>query len=320
MSGREMKKYTGVVGKDRWDIFLDRIKTGAVFTYHPRRGTAKDVYIRPTNNQALIDALVKKSPSDYVTAFNMGVEAFDVNTGTREQLNSPYDLLKDAAFGSKDPFQAEKIQVDGLKTHLASLVGEENHIRVYVGPNKGIVPVDEIKHVVGGQKEDIILLFKKSPVAYVSLKSANSSKNMMQWGGISYLVKPKKGQPVKTYGGEASAFVSDAKTYFKNHGVTDVYRFIEDKRIAFEAVYGENGHVDLVSASKVPAFELDPQYGPGVYRFSGTVFYNSDIPDRDWTPIFMAMPSSSRNNFGIGGGRVGIYPLGFATARGAVEI
>ena len=331
MSGPEIKKYSGVPGKDRWEIFLNRINAGDVFIYEPRVRTPKKgslaapqkkvqraISISPKNNGALIAALTSKSVVDYVAAFSAGVEAFDVNTGAQIILRSPYDLVKDTDFGSTDPLLAEKIQVADLQAHLDSLKGEDRLIKVFVG-QKGVVPVDGINHIMGTNKEDIELLFKGQVVAYVSLKSANRPAQMMQWDGISELFNVTSGSTPTAQNTEIQDFVMDVDSYVKAYGVEYLYRDVSDD-IARQAVYGPGLYVDLVAASRNTSFVLEPEHGPGVYIFSGNVFYNPTLPDKNWKPVLFAMPNSTRNNLGVSGMRMGVYPVGFVNSKRGIYL
>lgn len=313
MSGREMKKYTGVAGKDRWDIFLNRIATGDKLTYQPNGQPSTQVVIPGAQNPQLVAALTNKSPVDYMAAFKAGVQAVDVSTGAPITINTPYDIFKDTAFGSTDPYAAEKIQVSALKSYLSSLKRKKKkgNIWVYIGPAKGAVPVDDIKHITGPQKRDIALLYRGQEVAYVSLKSANNPDQMMQWGGVSYLMS------AMTSNLSVGQFASKVRSSFASGRSTPMYKLLKGDPIGLDAVYGDNRDVDLVAASKNLTFV---QCAPGVYCFSGTVFYNPTLPTGYWEPVLMALPSSDRNDQGIPGARIGIYPLGFANAHGAILV
>jgi len=334
MSRREIDKFSGDPVKDRWDIFLRRIQSGDTFLYErevKRSGSGVPtgpkvqipITISAQNNSALIGALTQKSPAHYVAAFSAGVEAFDVNTGARVVLNSPYDLVKDADFGSMDPFAAEKIQVDSLKGYLQSLLPrkKKSGIKIFVG-QRGIVRVDDIKHVMGtgggrAPKEDISLLLKGKPVAHVSLKSASNPAQMRQWGGISDLYH---GSPSVAQNKEIQDFVAAVSAHYSSVRSEEVYRSVSPG-VGRSAVYGDSLHVDLVAISRNLSLVLNPTYGPGVFEFSGgTIFYNPALPDQEWEPVLFATPSSIRNDLGIPNARLGVFPLGFANSKGATLI
>jgi len=300
MSGREIRKFTGVEGKDRWEIFLDRIRRSDPFILNISGRPNRPVLISGEQNPTLVAALKAKDVPAYHAAFKSGVLVTDPATDETFKVTASGKILKDEQFGSYNPLAAEQIQVDSLAKVLAN--SKTGFINLYIGEGK-IVPVSGIEHIRGKQKEDIVLLMGKERVGFVSLKYADHPDEMMGWGGISNLYGAHE---------EVTHFIDDVSV----NPSTSQYREIDDPNLALDAVYGEDRHVNLVAASK--SLTLVPtKDDPSVFQFSGNVFYNPQMPKDFWRPVLLIFPSSTRGGKIIPGTRFGIYPHGFAMSKKA---
>jgi hypothetical protein len=313
LTGKQLDKLNHPDGVKRFSEFLHRIRKGI----HFQTTDGKIIQIHNTpRNRHLVAALRAESWGDYNRAFKSGVEI--------EVLHDPADptgglgfdiiksgakILKDPGFGSSDPFVAEKIQVSNLQVFLDT----HGPIPIYLGPTLGIETIDGLKYF-GEEtqdgvalKEDIALLSGGSQVALVSLKSADTPAEMMQWGGISDLLALN----IR----DTTDFKGDADLYLSQNGPGSIAREIGDPNIAKTAVYGLSSKVDIIAASKSLTFSPSSDHG-GAYLFTGQVFYKPQIPSGVWEPVYLTFPSSGRG----GGQRWGIYPRGFASSKGATFI
>tara|TARA_Y100000389_G_scaffold591_1_gene582 strand:- start:31456 stop:32391 length:936 start_codon:yes stop_codon:yes gene_type:complete len=150
-------------------------------------------------------------------------------------------------------------------------------------------------------------------VAWISHKKGSKAKDFGQWGGVSdreLAIVYKHAPEIKD---EVDSFVQALRKLSPNEefpkGVTFA-RKLKDGRLRGIAIYGIGWggnpgpqNVDLV-------LQGDPQFDGNRLVATGSAHANKERLEGEFEPILMARYSSDRNNFGIKGARVGVYPAG----------
>lgn len=180
----------------------------------------------------------------------------------------------------------------------------------------------------------------KTALAYISLKNAAQPNGINQWSGVSeYRNAPKTHDVTK--------FFERLKKYLKGpapaetDGIEDVApsktpepplifpkgvslrsAMPLDPYFARAACWGSNwssgvsgsNSVSMIYISTAPKVQLVPMDN-GVYRFEGVeTLYNGEIPPAGWEPYLWARYDGDRNDFGIKGCRIGVFPKEYRKA------
>lgn len=212
-------------------------------------------------------------------------------------------------------------QIDALKN--------ENGI-VKISCNSGICEIVSAEKVPGTPKADIVLKGKTDKDSiWISLKKGTKIKEFGGYGGISmlHLEKAKKNGAIKpsdikvakefaTHFGEIrkdnfKGRYSDDKTYPVPFALQRVALYGIDS--AKSKPFGKD-KCNYVIQSDPEKLRFEETKEKGIYVLTGAhVLIYPEIPDKnsEYYPIFCARNSRDRNNYGLKGIRVGIFPKGY---------
>lgn len=150
-------------------------------------------------------------------------------------------------------------------------------------------------------------------VAWISHKKGSKAKDFGQWGGVSdkeLSIVYKHSPEIKD---EVDSFVQAIRKLSPNEEYpkgSTFARKLKDGRLRGIAIYGVGWggkpgpqNVDLV-------LQGDPQFDGNRLVATGSAHANKERLEGDFEPVLMARYSGDRNNFGIKGARVGVYPAG----------
>ena len=165
----------------------------------------------------------------------------------------------------------------------------------------------------GGPKSDFHLLDDKDKeVVWISHKDGTRPKDFQQWGGISQKIEPTIFRHK-----EVQQFINDLKFDYPDGlpRATTLYRHIADKTLKMMSVYGNQfptrkegrQNCSILLQGPVKLKKVQKNY----VLESNHVHYNGDSVDGDgYDPVLMAIYKGDRNDAGVKGTRISIYPVG----------
>jgi hypothetical protein len=241
------------------------------------------------------------------------------------------DFLKNAEFGGKGPGGSTKkqdmqlasirqqIQTLKEKKELASLRQQIDNakvkeraatIKMRVGQK--IYDIFDAATTPGTPKSDFHLLdINLKECVWISHKDGKTARDFQQWGGLS-----NKHEPEIFVHPETQQFIADLKGLFPTQmtPATTVVRFIKDPKLRAMAVYGNQygkttfnkQNVNIVLQGDIKLKKSGSSY----YMDATNVHLNGEEMTGPYEPVFMAVYKGDRSDFGIGGARIGIAPIG----------
>lgn len=241
------------------------------------------------------------------------------------------DLLKNAEFGGKGPGGSTKkqdaqlaairqqIQTLKEKKELANLrqqidtakvKSKSATIKIKVG-EKIFDIFDAATTGPGNPKSDFHLLdVNLKECVWISHKDGKTARSFQQWGGMS-----QKHEPEIYAHPETQKFLTDVRGLFpgKMPSAMTVVRFIKDKKLKNMAVYGNQfGHtygrqnVNIVLQGDIKLAKKGSNYT----LTSNHTALNGEEMTGPYEPVFMATYKGDRSDFGVGGARITISPIG----------
>ncbi len=215
---------------------------------------------------------------------------------------------KPAGFSTRD----EDAALVSINQMFAKLKGSKSEMPLVIGNRT--VNVAKFVTTRGTPKSDFHAVDASgNEVAWISHKKGSKAKDFGQWGGVSdreLAIVYKHAPEIKD---EVDSFVQALRKLSPNEefpkGVTFA-RKLKDGRLRGIAIYGIGWggnpgpqNVDLV-------LQGDPQFDGNRLVATGSAHANKERLEGEFEPILMARYSGDRNNFGIKGARVGVYPAG----------
>ena len=215
---------------------------------------------------------------------------------------------KPAGFSTRD----EDAALVSINQMFAKLKGSKSEMPLVIGNRT--VNVAKFVTTRGTPKSDFHAVDASgNEVAWISHKKGSKAKDFGQWGGVSdreLAIVYKHAPEIKD---EVDSFVQALRKLSPNEefpkGVTFA-RKLKDGRLRGIAIYGVGWggnpgpqNVDLV-------LQGDPQFDGNRLVATGSAHANKERLEGEFEPILMARYSGDRNNFGIKGARVGVYPAG----------
>jgi len=318
----------------RWVVFKRKMDGGEKFTLADGRAVVIPIKSSQSSaNAELYDAVKKENPVAYKAAFKLGVEAF-ASDGKPVVIISPTELKKDDDFKTRkgSPWAAEGRQIAALDAAIKAAVVESGApINIKMGgvTAKGVVGCR--KGGSGAKADGVLVDENGESLAGLSLKYADAPSQMQQWGGVT---KYRGVGPVGRFEAGLLAykdvdskadepFVAPGEAYFME---------IQDKSFAQESVWGPEGEVAAVIATKgTVSLKSAPRDGFEFKVESGEIWYDRAVPEDDWRPVLAAI-KGDRNHLVRADGvsrsdaevlmkvRVGVYPFGFLSGRKVTNI
>jgi mannose-6-phosphate isomerase-like protein (cupin superfamily) len=282
----------------RFDVFLDKMRDGTAFM----SADGNEFTIPLEGNEELVSALSNKDHVAYSQAFRAGVV-----TGEGQIIHKSSLIKKTGDFGgiqSQARLQKENIQIDQINQALES-IGTPVDIDLGKRIARQVVACESVK---GTPKADAALIDESgAAVGYISLKYADTPKQMQQWGGVSNYKNHK----------EIKEFVANIKSIIQQSAGdrlnTAYYQIIKDEDLARSLVYGDGrtpeNSVDIVLAS-AQTIEL-VQVGARYAFKAKNMFSYPNVPSGAWSPTLYATYRKARNDLGIPNTRVGCYTLDY---------
>lgn len=215
---------------------------------------------------------------------------------------------KGSGFSTRD----EDAALGSINQMFAKLKGNKSEIPLVIGNRT--VNVAKFVTTRGTPKSDFHAVDASgNEVAWISHKKGSKAKDFGQWGGVSdkeLSIVYKHSPEIKD---EVDSFVQAIRKLSPNEEFpkgTTFARKLKDGRLRGIAIYGVGWggkpgpqNVDLV-------LQGDPQFDGNRLTATGSAHANKERLEGDFEPVLMARYSSDRNNFGIKGARVGVYPAG----------
>jgi hypothetical protein len=240
------------------------------------------------------------------------------------------DFLKNAEFGGKGPGGSTKkqdmqlaslrqqIQTLKEKKELASLRHQIDNAKVKEKSPTVKIKVGSQTHAVfdaattpNHPKSDFHLLdVNLKEVVWISHKDGKQARDFQQWGGLS-----QKHEPAIHAHPETQKFIADLRGLYPTSltPATTVVRFIKDDKLKNMAVYGNQfGHTfGRQNVNILLQGEIKLKKGSGSYYLDANhVHLNGEQMTGPYEPVFMAVYKGDRSDFGIGGARITIAPIG----------
>jgi hypothetical protein len=331
LSAYEMQKY----GKNRWQIFLEKMRSTPPGIFKLISGEEVIIPLGEKGSangdlEAALNKIVNATSSnsvetaeairDYKNSFKSGVISFDVKNEKEILIKSPSSLAKTTDFGGRGPgsgLLSEQKQVDQINVAIAESSGDTGSVDIRFGNGQIITNIVSCKHVKANKKADAAFIDKDgNAVAWVSLKYADTPKEMNQWTGVSKLSKEI----------EVISFAKDVKKFGEIEQGKVVFRELSEVSLSEKAVWGlekEKGEnlVDLVISTR-SEIKLSKN-SDGTYSFtitSGKIWYHPEIPDDGWDPVLTARSSKDRNDLGVPKTRIGFFPKDYRKDDKKVEL
>ena len=241
-------------------------------------------------------------------------QLLDASSLSLSKLHKSKDLGGEAA-GNREKCEAGQIaQIQTTIENIRSSSPNNSPISIKLGSTT-VNNVAGIVKVTGTPKADGALVdLGGNQVAWISLKCADTGKDMQQWGGLS--------QHTST---DINNFEKDLIAYIQLNGripKEGVYRPLTDQALAKRAVWGlnadsgqpgpENVNTLIATLGEVGLSETSP--GSGTYEFTtsgGGVHHDGAMPAGTFEPVLGATYRAGRGTAGLVDTRVGIYPIGF---------
>lgn len=251
-------------------------------------------------------------------------------TDGRKNVYKLTDFLKNAEFGGKGPGGSTKkqdmqlaslrqqIQTLREKKELANLRQQIDNaktkeksatIRIKVGST--VWNVFDAATTPNHPKSDFHLLdLNLKECVWISHKDGKQARDFQQWGGMS-----AKHEPEIHNHPETQKFIEDLKGMYPTSltPATTVVRFIKDKKLKNMAVYGNQyGHAygrqncNILLQGEIKLKKAGQNY----VLDANHVHLNGDDMTGPYEPVFMAVYKGDRSDFGIGGARITIAPIG----------
>jgi hypothetical protein len=164
----------------------------------------------------------------------------------------------------------------------------------------------------GTPKSDFHLADKNGkPLIHISHKKGSTPKDFQQWGGVTE-ARIGKHPEVLEFATRCQALYGSAIPNGES-----CYRVIKDKNLAMMSIFGVNYDSSSVDVNRVDVLiQGDPGLkkagGKNTFELTATghLHYHGDLPDGGFTPVLAMIYKGDRDQFGIKGARVSIYPSG----------
>ena len=177
--------------------------------------------------------------------------------------------------------------------------------------SKMIKGVAWVRKTAGTPKSDFHLVdINDKPLIHISHKKGSKPTDFQQWGGITEKRIYEHPEVVK-FGEQCRAKYGNTIPNGES-----VYKRIKDKELMMMSVFGVNFDKGGVDENKVDVLlQGDPglkKIKDGVFELTATghVHYHGDIPDGGFEPVLAMIYKGDRDNLGVKGARVSIYPSG----------
>jgi len=320
LSSREMIKIRRGNASTRWKIFADKIRGGTEI--NPITGRPYNEFsltdgsfitIPEQQNTELLSALDAQDPVAYNQAFDAGVK-----TGEGQVITSPNFIMKSKEFGGRGALSgvnAEVGQISQINTAIFTAIerNEGTPIDIVVGTggfNKSGIAKNVVKceKVSGTPKADAMLIDNSgNAVAYLSLKSASTPKQMNQWSGVS---KYQSNDIIMS-------FINDVRQWIEINGAIPaskaLFRLIPvDHPLNVISAYGDisdnPNNCDIIIADMSTIKLKDIDKSKKSFECENIWYAREPISDPSWAPTLYARVGD-RNDFGIPRTRIGIFPF-----------
>lgn len=167
--------------------------------------------------------------------------------------------------------------------------------------------VTRAKNTKNTPKSDFELLDNRgNAVIWISHKNGSGPRDFNQWGGVT--------RPEIADHKEVKKFISDMQRKYgkKIPNKTNARRKIKDRKLKMMSVFGVDFGNELGpnNISAMIQGEIKLVKKGSHYEFeANTIFQNGDKIGGDYEPVLMIMYRGDRDNGGIQGARLAIYPL-----------
>ena len=214
-------------------------------------------------------------------------------------------LKKTAEFDGKDGDNGTSHEVAALSSINRQLKNIGDVVSIKVGGK--IFKVTRAKNKQNTPKSDFEFLDAKGePVIWISHKNGLGPRDFNQFGGVT--------NPGIANHSEVEKFIKDMQRKYgkKIPNKTNARRKIKDNKLKMKAVFGIDYGKEL-GPNNVSAMIQGPiklvKKGSHYEFEAANIFYNGDKMTGDYEPVLMIMYRGDRNNGGIQGARLAIYPL-----------
>lgn len=215
-----------------------------------------------------------------------------------------------------------------LNAQIDALKGEDSAVKISC--NSGICEIVSAEKVPGTPKADIVLKGKTDKDSiWISLKKGTKIKEFGGYGGISmsHLIRAKKNGAIKPSDIKVAKAFAEHFGKIRKDDFKGRYSDNEAYPVPFAlqrvALYGIDSarskpfgkdKCNYVIQSDPEKLRLEESKEKGIYFLTGAhVLTYPKVPSKnsEYYPIFCARNSRDRNNYGLKGIRVGIFPKGY---------
>lgn len=197
----------------------------------------------------------------------------------------------------------ETAQIQALDNEIKQQMGNNPFIKLLVGSTP-VNAAGAVK-VLGSPKADTAIVDEQgNQVAWISLKDGSTPRDFGQWGGISRYANE---QEVKDFVTKLKTVVGDTMPNNITYGMEVTSLDLKNKVVfGLDFDSGKFGinNVDLVLQGNPQVKE----FKDGFIVDGAKSWSNGDIPSNEYDPVMTARYTSDRNDFGIKGARITIYP------------
>lgn len=297
--------YADMIKRDNWKLFLTKIENSAPFETVDKKevilghSSAKDhmLFIKMCKSMKVDD--LKNS------IFSKG---FPTKSGAFILLSK---LQKTKEFGSAGNTTAKEDKaLDQLREAIVAEKKRTGLIELPFKIKSNSFKVYDAISTPGTPKSDFHFVDKAGKEVYwMSHKDGRTEKDFQQWGGIS-----EKEIEVNKHK-ETQKFIESCKAVWGDRlpNATTAAMKIKSDQLKNMAVYGVEYGKAFGRQNVNACYQGDVSLklvGKFYEVFSPHTTYNGEVPHGGYDPVFMIIYKGDRDQFGIGGARLTISPMG----------